>query len=674
MGNDLPMAQLVPERLPNRVTRSERQLYRALARLPTDCLVYFEPVVANRYPDFIIIAPTLGVLTIEVKGWQAEDIAGADAQAVFLRESSRVGGVDTVTRRTHPVRQARDYMFRLMDRCREHRYASCLLQTRGAHQGAFCFPFSHVAILANITVDELKNHPAGDLTEVFPSQRVLPQEALRLLEKADPEEILAHLAACFDPTWPFSALTEGQVKALRAIIHPEIVLTLALPGFAESKAPARGAGPADDSTTPPEPPETPELKVLDIQQERHARQIGGGHRLVFGVAGSGKTVLLMARARLLAMGAQNEGKKRRVLVLCYNVVLAAYLRAALADSAPCVNVFHFDGWAARQGVVRDVPAGETDQSVGKRLLATLQAGCGDAQAYASVLIDEAQDFEPVWFRCVLAAMQDPMDGDLLIVGDGSQGLYRQRKISWKELGVQAQGRTVSARFELDRNYRNSREIVAVARPFAAATGSTGELSAESMEDGIGAPVIDLQKCRRSTGIAPVFVDAADRLEECRRAWQLVRDLLRGRWDSRDVPPLAPPEIGVLYARLGKKAVHAPLLRRFVTGLTKLAPTVWLSDPGNRAARTQISQPAIKVQTIHSAKGLQYRAVVLLWAGDLPARLPEAETLAADRRLFYVGLTRAEDYLAICHSNLAAPFVAEARRAVFPEAMSATQRI
>ena len=38
MGNDLPMAQLVPERLPNRVTRSERQLYRALARLPAELL------------------------------------------------------------------------------------------------------------------------------------------------------------------------------------------------------------------------------------------------------------------------------------------------------------------------------------------------------------------------------------------------------------------------------------------------------------------------------------------------------------------------------------------------------------------------------------------------------------------------------------------------------------
>ena len=191
------MAELIPERLPARVTSSERRLFRALARLPEDCLVYFEPVVANRYPDFIIIAPSLGVLTIEVKGWQADDIAGADCQAVLLREPSRVGGVDTVTRRTHPVRQARDYMFRLMDRCREHRYASCLLQTQGAHQGAFCFPFSHVAILANITVDELKKHPAGDLTEVFPLPARAPSRGIAVARKSRPRRDPCPLGGLF---------------------------------------------------------------------------------------------------------------------------------------------------------------------------------------------------------------------------------------------------------------------------------------------------------------------------------------------------------------------------------------------------------------------------------------------------------------------------------------------
>lgn len=628
------MAEMIPDRLPARATKSEHRLFAALARLPADCLVYFEPVVANRYPDFIVIAPSLGVLTIELKGWRASDIAGADSHAVLLREPSRAGGAETVTRRNHPVRQARDYMFALMDRCRQHRHAAGLLQAEGAHQGSFRFPFSHVAILSNITAEQLKSHPAGDLTEVFPAQRVLPREALLHLENASPEEMLASLRACFDPSWAFPPLTDGQVNSLRAIIHPEIVLTPSLPGFA------------------PEETSEMDLKVLDVQQERHARQIGSGHRLVFGVAGSGKTILLIARARLLAAGLTKVDGK--VLVLCFNVTLASYLRAVLSDCAPKVAVYHFDGWAARHGVVRDVQGSETNQDLGERLLAALQAERGDAAACASVLIDEAQDFEPSWFRCALAAMRDPEGGDLLIVGDGAQGLYRQRKVSWKELGIQAQGRTVSARFELDRNYRNSREIISLAHVFADRQGTSGD-------DGVSAPAVDLAKCRRATGFAPVFVVAADRLEECRRAWTLVRDLLRGRWADRDVPPLAPGEIGVLYARIGKKAAHAPLLRRFVAGLGKLAPTVWLSDPENRAARTEIGRSAIKVQTIHSAKGLQYRAVLLLWAGDLPNNQTSEPETAAERRLFYVGLTRAEDYLAICHSNSAGPFVAEARR-------------
>ncbi len=263
--------------------------------------------------------------------------------------------------------------------------------------------------------------------------------------------------------------------------------------------------------------------------------------------------------------------------------------------------------------------------------------------YGSVLIDEAQDFEPVWFRCVLAAMQDPVDGDLLIVGDGNQGLYRQHKVSWKELGIQAQGRTVSARFELDRNYRNSREIIAVAhrlpdgRAQATSRPSNWRRTGSALRWWISRSVAARRASCRCLSMPPTGSKNAGG----RGSWCATFCADAGL--EREVPPLAPAEIGVLYARLGKKAVHAPLLRRFVAGLAKLAPTVWLSDPDNRAARTQIGRPAIKVQTIHSAKGLQYRAVVLLWAGDLPARLPEAEATAADRRLFYVGLTRAEDY-------------------------------
>ena len=46
-----------------------------------------------------------------------------------------------------------------------------------------------------------------------------------------------------------------------------------------------------------------------------------------------------------------EKPDAEILVLCYNVALASYLRAALADNAG-VRVHHFDGGAKRNGVVR----------------------------------------------------------------------------------------------------------------------------------------------------------------------------------------------------------------------------------------------------------------------------------------------------------------------------------
>ena len=74
---------------------------------------------------------------------------------------------------------------------------------------------------------------------------------------------------------------------------------------------------------------------------------------------------------------------------------------------------------------------------------------------------------------------------------------------------------------------------------------------------------------------------------------------------------------------------------------------WLNDKDDPKARTRVLEPGVKVQTIHAAKGLQYRAVILLWAGDLPYVPPQSQhDEQAERRLFYVGLTRAEDFLAL----------------------------
>lgn len=61
--------------------------------------------------------------------------------------------------------------------------------------------------------------------------------------------------------------------------------------------------------------------------------------------------------------------------------------------------------------------------------------------------------------------------------------------------------------------------------------------------------------------------------------------------------------------------------------------------------------SIRLTTIHQAKGLEWKAVFVLWLVDgmFPAArsLEEAADEAEERRLFYVAVTRAKDYLWLC---------------------------
>ena len=125
------------------------------------------------------------------------------------------------------------------------------------------------------------------------------------------------------------ALSEPQERAVRASIHPEIVIRDERTSNGDGQllfGPPEGA---DDA-----------LAVLDREQERLARHLGDGYRVVKGVAGSGKTLVLTFRARFLAESFPNQ----RFLLTCYNRVLADSLKAML-DSVENVEVATVDQMA-----------------------------------------------------------------------------------------------------------------------------------------------------------------------------------------------------------------------------------------------------------------------------------------------------------------------------------------
>jgi len=138
------MAEMVPETLPASSTAGEKRVFTALARLPEDCLVYYEPVVRRRYPDLIAILPEVGVLVIEVKHWRLAELSNVTANTLTLTRR------DSTTVVPHPRQQARGYMLGLMDECRKHPQASSIMASEGRFSGRYAFPFCHIAVLSNI--------------------------------------------------------------------------------------------------------------------------------------------------------------------------------------------------------------------------------------------------------------------------------------------------------------------------------------------------------------------------------------------------------------------------------------------------------------------------------------------------------------------------------------------
>ncbi len=591
------MAIMFPVKLPSNASAGEKRVFSILQNLPDDVEVYYEPVVGRRYPDFVVILPNAGLMIIEVKGWYPRHIVGFDNHEMRIRNAQS----EAIEK--HPLRQARDYMFGLMDRCREHANAKNLIHRIGAHEGKFLFPFGHFVVMNNMTREQIESFASAGNESFVTKQNSLARDELLALEQADFQSIENTLRTFFDPVWPIETLNDQQLDTLRGVLSPSRV----------------HPGPRDSVTG------EPTIILLDRAQYAKALEIGDGHRIVRGVAGSGKTLLLVSRAKIIG----DDGTKR-VLVLCFNKALAAHLRNCFKEF-PNIDAVHFHKWGASQGA----DFTENATQYGEQLLQLLHGGSADAGRYDAVCIDEGQDFDRTWFLCAKEALKEPDDGDLLIVMDGNQNLYRRRSFTWSSAGINARGRVLpQGRFDLNKNYRNTFEILHLAREFA-------QSSIEDDEDvALQAALVEPSAAVRR-GRKPIYYRALTRARENSRIIDCVKQVLSDRSETGD--EICPSDVAILYPRLFEelRADRSALL----DGLSEVAPVSVMGKPypwdgGNNT--TPVNE-TIRVNTIHSAKGLQYKVVIVCWIDKMPFK-PDDENIKSDSALLYVAMTRAEELL------------------------------
>jgi hypothetical protein len=339
---------------------------------------------------------------------------------------------------------------------------------------------------------------------------------------------------------------------------------------------------------------------LTANQAKVFRVIGGRRRaVVSGGAGTGKTVLAVEKAKVLA----NAGL--RVLLLCYNRPLADSLSIGLKDE-PLIQAQSYHQLcdqrirqANQKGHDILKEAVEAYPGTGDRHRFDVQIPYALAlsadvleERFDALLVDEAQDFSDEYWLGVEMLLRDQDNGHLYIFIDENQALYPRKA----KLPVEDEP------FYLTNNCRNTAPIHEAGYRFY---------------EGIPIDPPELHG-------QDVIWSGLDKVETqadavAKRVHQWIH-----------VEGLKPEDVAVLVAKRPKSFVYELLNQR-----AEAAGAEWAFEAHGKAK-------CVLVDTVARFKGLEAQAVVL-WVGDDVVDEAHWETL-------YVGTTRAKSLLYLVGSS------------------------
>jgi superfamily I DNA/RNA helicase len=252
-----------------------------------------------------------------------------------------------------------------------------------------------------------------------------------------------------------------------------------------------------------------------------------------------------------------------------------------------------------------------------------------------IVVDEAQDISVTHVK-FFAALGGGRPNALFFAGDLGQRIFQQ-PFSWKSLGVDVRGRSSTLRV----NYRTSHQIRTQADRLLGPVMTDVDGNSENRSDTISV----------FNGPPPTIRSFKNEAEEITAVSNWILELTKAG--------LVPNEFGVFvrsYAQLGRARAA---LKESGLAFKVLDENV------------ETSSGHVSISTMHLAKGLEFRAVVVMACDDEIIPLQERiETVGDDadlhevydteRHLLYVACTRARDYLLVTSVEPASEFLDDMR--------------
>lgn len=412
---------------------AERLVFEALRdELPQEFFVYHrfsfvqEDPVSEGEIDFLIVHRERGMLALECKGEGVRRGGDGVWERVF-RDGHRQ------PLKKSPFEQARAAVHGLVQKLKP-RIEEEVPRLRG-----FPFVFGHAVVFPRALVKELS----------------LPQDVPRRLvyDAGDLERIRGRVKETLE-FWSSAGggggdrskgkqLTKPEFKKFRKrILHPNLEIV-----------PCLGASIQADNLT---------FVKLTQEQSYVVRGVLDNPKVkICGGAGTGKTVLALEAARLLAE------RGERVLLVCFNRALGDHLKAAVEgeavweESGGAIHADTFHRLCARAGHLVDGPGLEPpkDKDEAARfwledaplvLLEALDSGAMDK--VDAVVVDEGQDFAPSWWTALEECLEEGSRGRIVAFYDPSQTIFG-REAALPDFPT----------FRLTQNFRNTRRIAQVVR-------------------------------------------------------------------------------------------------------------------------------------------------------------------------------------------------------------------
>lgn len=600
MGTIIPDSALAGG--PYKIEPGEKLLLNKLkVSLPENCLIWHNVDLPRHYqPDIIAYIPRLGLIIIEVKDWLPTTIAKINKNTWELNINGCTKGV------TSPLEQVRGYFIQLKNLLETK---SSLLSEDGARKGTLKLPINYFVAFTNI---KRKDIPAEASSFFSANNYIFKEDVTAIGTTLKGAALASYFLSLFSKAfWKNEPLSPKELETLRGALYPEITLTK------KSKT-------GDKQI------------VLDITQEQLAKKLDTGHHVVRGIAGSGKSLVLCAKAKLLA----ETKPKWRTLLTCYNTSLKAQLEFYLKNmndmfitepAKPNWEIASFYSLLyqlARETEYDGIPedffshGAETQSDEEQSLKAGehLQkiAKLPGAPRFDAILIDESQDFHHSWLKGLISLL-NPETGFIILAEDPNQKIYK-RSFTYKDAGLNITGHIR----KLPVTYRSTKEIVLPASLFVQQSNCDEFFKQYVGEDNLATLFSE------PSGTPPRIAIIKDDKVLSHLSESITSDTKNGMSYS-DIAVICP------YKEQTRKV--SDYLQR-----AKI-PAYWLVKDPKAKKEYDLTQDSVIITTIHSAKGLEFEKVYFLGLEEFPLNSLDLND-RENASMIYVAMTRAKKQLEI----------------------------